>query len=59
MAWSESKAVIVKKSIEGPQTNDIPSTFLHNHLDAQFYLDKGAGETLTRFKTPWIIKGDK
>lgn len=59
MAWSESKAPIVKASIEGPQTNDIPSTFLHNHPDAVFYLDKGAGEDLTRFKTPWVIKGDK
>ena len=43
MAWSQSKAYIVKKSIEGPQTNDIPSTFLQNHPDAKFYLDKGAG----------------
>lgn len=59
MAWSQSKADIVKKSIEGPQKNDIPSTFLHNHPDAKFYLDKGAGQTLSRFKTPWIIKGDK
>lgn len=59
MAWSQSKAYIVKKSIEGPQTNDIPSTFLQNHPDAKFYLDKGAGQGLSRFKTPWIIKGDK
>lgn len=59
MAWSETKAFIVKKSIEGPQTNEIPSTFLHNHPDAVFYLDKGAGEDLTRFKVPWTIKGDK
>jgi glucosamine-6-phosphate deaminase len=43
MAWSETKANIVKKSIEGPQTNEIPSTFLHNHQDAVFYLDKGSG----------------
>lgn len=59
MAWSESKALIVQKSIEGPQTNDIPSTFLHNHPDAVFYLDRGAGEQLSRFKIPWTIKGDK
>lgn len=59
MAWSESKAHIVKRSIEGPQTNDIPSTFLHNHSDAVFYLDKGAGEELSRFTIPWTIKGDK
>lgn len=31
MAWSESKADIVKKSIEGEMKNEIPSTFLHEH----------------------------
>jgi len=58
MAWSESKAYIVKRSLEGSLSNDIPSTFLHEHSDATFFLDKAAGEHLTRFKTPWIIKGD-
>jgi glucosamine-6-phosphate deaminase len=29
MAWSESKAYIVKRSLEGALSNDIPSTFLH------------------------------
>lgn len=58
MAWGENKAYIVKKSIEGPQVIDIPSTFLHNHPDACFYLDKGAGEDLSRFRIPWTIKGD-
>lgn len=58
MAWGENKAYIVKKSIEGPQTIDIPSTFLHDHPDSVFYLDKGAGDDLSRFKIPWTIKGD-
>lgn len=43
MAWSESKADIVKRSIEGEISNDVPSTFLHSHSDATFYLDKAAG----------------
>lgn len=59
MAWSESKAHIVRRSIQGEQSIDIPSTFLHNHPDAVFYLDKGAGQELSRFKIPWTIKGDK
>lgn len=49
MAWSENKADIVKRSIEGEISNDVPSTFLHNHPDAAFYLDKAAGEKLVRF----------
>lgn len=44
MAWSESKSSIVKKAIEGEQTNEIPSTFLHDHENAVFYLDKAAGQ---------------
>jgi glucosamine-6-phosphate deaminase len=43
MAWSEGKANIVKRSIEGEISNDVPSTFLHIHPDATFYLDKFAG----------------
>ena len=43
MGWSESKSYIVKKSIEKEKTNDIPSTFLHDHPDATFVLDKAAG----------------
>jgi glucosamine-6-phosphate deaminase len=31
---------------------------LHEHPDASFFLDKAAGEHLTRFNTPWVIKGD-
>lgn len=46
MAWSEGKADIVKRSIEGEVSNDVPSTFLHSHPDATFYLDKSAGEKL-------------
>ena len=43
MAWSEGKADVVKRSIEGDISNEVPSTFLHNHPDATFYLDKSAG----------------
>jgi hypothetical protein len=31
---------------------------LHTHPDTTFFLDKAAGENLTRFNTPWTIKGD-
>ena len=58
MAWSESKAKIVKKTIEGKTESSIPSTFLHDHPDITFYLDKAAGWKLTRFNIPWTIKGD-
>ena len=31
---------------------------MHGHADIHFFIDKAAGELLTRFNTPWIIKGD-
>lgn len=31
---------------------------MHTHPDTTFFLDKAAGEKLTRFNTPWTIKGD-
>jgi len=58
MAWSESKAPIVKQTIEGETKTTIPSTFLHDHPDMIFYLDKAAGWKLHRFNKPWTIKGD-
>lgn len=58
MAWGEGKTSVVKKSIEGSSTPDIPSSFLHDHPNSIFYLDKIAGEELSRFKVPWTIKGD-
>ena len=58
MAWSQSKSYIVKRSIEGEKSNVIPSTFLHDHPNAVFYLDKAAGSELSRFNIPWTIKGD-
>lgn len=58
MAWSESKAEIVKKTLEGEQSVSIPSTFLFGHNDVTLVIDKAASELLTRFNTPWTIKGD-
>lgn len=59
MAWGEAKAQIVKQTVEGEANNPkIPSTFLHDHPDLTFFLDKAAGQKLTRFNTPWVIKGD-
>jgi len=31
---------------------------LQSHSDCTIILDKAAGEKLTRFNTPWTIRGD-
>lgn len=58
MAWSEAKAEIVLRTLEGEMSINVPSTFLHGHHDATLFTDKAAAELLTRFNTPWTIKGD-
>lgn len=55
LAWGEGKAGILKRSIEGPQTEEVPASFLQNHNDTLVILDVAAGADLTRIKTPWLI----
>ncbi len=40
LAFSEGKSQIVYKSIEGPITPEIPTTFLQKHGDCTFILDE-------------------
>ncbi len=46
MAWGEKKASIVKKAVEGPVTPDVAASYLQNHKNACFLLDKGAATEL-------------
>ena len=55
MAWGEKKASIIQKSIEGPITERIPTTFLQEHPNIEIILDTAAAEELTRIKTPWLV----
>ncbi|MDX2189477.1 MAG: glucosamine-6-phosphate deaminase [Bacteroidota bacterium] len=55
MAWGEGKSKIIKKAVEGPVTDQIPSTFLQKHPNAQVVVDEAASSELTRIKTPWLV----
>lgn len=55
MAWGEGKAPVVQKAVEGPITDQIPSSFLQKHSNALVVLDEAASSQLTRIKTPWLI----
>lgn len=55
LAWGISKAEILKKTIEGDITSQVPATFLQEHNNTTFVLDEGASEELTRVKTPWLV----
>jgi glucosamine-6-phosphate deaminase len=55
MAWSEKKAPIVTTCIEGDMKREIPATYLQEHKNCEFILDKPAASTLTRFTAPWTV----
>ena len=55
MAWGQNKADIVKRTIQGDISSDVPATFLQHHSNATFVLDQSAASELTRFKTPWLV----
>ena len=55
LAWGKNKADIIKSTIQGDISSEIPATFLQNHHNATFVLDQSAASELTRFKTPWLV----
>lgn len=55
MAWGETKASIIRDSVEGEITAQIPATFLQKHDNTKVVLDRAAASELTRMKTPWLV----
>ena len=56
MAWSQKKAPIIKKAVEGEISSDVPATYLQLSDKVEFVLDMDAASALTRFDTPWLVK---
>ncbi|KAF2330614.1 glucosamine-6-phosphate deaminase [Flavobacterium daemonense] len=56
MAWGVGKSNIIKASAEGEVTNQVPASFLQEHKNAVFVLDKEASSKLTRINTPWLVE---
>jgi len=56
LGWGISKAEILKKTIEGDISSQVPATYLQEHNNTTFVLDSGASAELTRVKTPWLVK---
>ncbi|MEP1490186.1 MAG: glucosamine-6-phosphate deaminase [Algibacter sp.] len=56
MGWGEAKAPIIGNSVEGEVTNQIPASFLQEHNNATFVIDKEASSKLTRINTPWLVE---
>lgn len=54
MAWGQTKAPMIKKAVEGDDTEEMPASLLQNHNDCVFVVDEAAASELTRFKSPWL-----
>lgn len=46
LAWGENKAPIIREALRGPVNDQISASFLQDHPNAAFYLDRGAGRDL-------------
>ena len=55
LGWGLNKAEILNKTIEGKISSDVPATYLQQHNNTTFVLDKEASSELTRVKTPWLV----
>ncbi|MDT0540720.1 glucosamine-6-phosphate deaminase [Croceitalea sp. P059] len=55
LGWGQNKADIIKKTVEGEISSEVPATYLQKHHNCTFVLDNGAGSKLTRNKTPWLV----
>ncbi|WP_237275287.1 glucosamine-6-phosphate deaminase [Tenacibaculum ovolyticum] len=55
LAWGINKAKVIKETIEGEITSQIPASYLQNHKNTTFIIDVEASTELTRIKTPWLV----
>lgn len=53
--WGKGKSEILKQTIEGPVTAEVPASFLQLHKNVSVYADELALAEFTRTKTPWLV----
>jgi glucosamine-6-phosphate deaminase len=56
MAWGEAKSFIIKASVEGEVTSNVPASYLQEHTNVTFVLDQAAASKLTRMDSPWLVE---
>lgn len=59
LGWGEHKATILQETIEGAISSEVPATYLQEHDNTTFVIDKAAASELTRNKTPWLVSSPK
>lgn len=56
LAWGERKAPVIRESVEGKVSEQVPASYLQTHPNALFVIDEAAASELTRAKTPWLVE---
>ncbi|PCE65066.1 glucosamine-6-phosphate deaminase [Sediminicola luteus] len=55
LGWGQNKARIIKETVEGEISSEVPATYLQHHKNCTFVIDTEAASQLTRNKTPWLV----
>ncbi len=55
MAWGAGKASIIRRTLEGEISDQVPATYLQEHENLKVILDEPAAAELTRLKAPWLV----
>lgn len=55
LAWGESKAEVLRKTVEERISDNVPASFFQSHSDVQVYSDLQAAGLLTRINHPWKV----
>ncbi len=56
LAWGQNKSEVIRETIEGEISSKVPATYLQEHENTTFVLDKEAAALLTRIDTPWLVQ---
>jgi glucosamine-6-phosphate deaminase len=55
LAFGEHKGPIVQRAVEGSVSDAVTASYLQQHPDATFLLDRAAAGDLTALRTPWSV----
>lgn len=55
MSWGESRASIVRKTVEETPSVQVPGSLLQGHPHVKVFIDLPAAEELTRLSEPWKV----
>ncbi len=55
MAWGESRASIIRKTVEDTPNVKVPASLLQGHPHVRVFIDLAAAEDLTRLSQPWKV----